>query len=58
MICSGPADATATFLASLKSTMVLPFFPAYTGCCGKEAVKWMSISVVANTTTIRTRNVG
>ena len=42
----GPADATATpsSLASLKSFVLTFLVPAYPGCPGKEAVKWVSCS--------------
>ena len=37
----GPGDATAT-LAPVKSRLVFTFLvPAYPGCPGKEAVKWL-----------------
>jgi len=43
----GPAGATATSssLASLKSRMVLPSVSAYPGGPGKEAGRWLSLSL-------------
>jgi len=46
VIAYGPADATATplSLASLKSRMLFTFLvPAYPGCPGEEAVKWVVV---------------